>query len=152
MSKRNVLICGASIAGPALAFWLKRHGMRPVIVERAPELRTGGQSVDVRGAGQEVVRRMNLEQAIRARTTHETGVAFVDSAGRVKARISSEALGGKGLTAELEILRGEFARILHDATREDTEYLFGDRVASLTETGDRVRVGFLHGPEREFDL
>ncbi|WP_309895121.1 hypothetical protein [Archangium sp.] len=50
---------------------MKHHGLRPVIVERAPELRTGGQSVDVRGAGQEVVRRMNLEQAIRARTTRE---------------------------------------------------------------------------------
>ncbi|OJH35796.1 FAD-dependent monooxygenase [Cystobacter ferrugineus] len=152
MAERSVLICGASIAGPALAFWLKRHGFRPVIVERAPELRTGGQSVDVRGAGQEVVRRMNLEQAIRARTTHEAGIAFVDSEGREKARISTEALDGKGPTAELEILRGELARVLYDATREDTEYLFGDRVASLTETGDRVRVGFLHGPEREFDL
>lgn len=152
MNERTVLICGASIAGPALAFWLKRHGLRPVIVERAPELRTGGQSVDVRGAGQEVVRRMNLEQAIRARTTHEQGVAFVDSEGRARARISSEALDGKGLTAELEILRGELARVLYDATREDVEYLFGDQVTSLTDTGDRVRVGFLHGPEREFEL
>ena len=50
MSEKTVLICGASIAGPALAFWLKRHGFRPVIVERAPELRPGGQSVDLRGA------------------------------------------------------------------------------------------------------
>ncbi|ATB28281.1 FAD-dependent monooxygenase [Melittangium boletus] len=152
MAERTVLICGAGIAGPALAFWLKRYGLRPVVVERAPDLRSAGQSVDVRGAGTEVVRRMGLEDAIRARLTHEAGFALVDSAGREWARISTESMGGKGFTAELEILRGELARILHEATREETEYHFDNRVASLTDTGDRVRVGFLHGPEREFDF
>ena len=40
---------GASIAGPALAFWLRRHGFHPTVVERAPALREGGQAVDFRG-------------------------------------------------------------------------------------------------------
>lgn len=152
MAPRTVLICGAGIAGPTLAYWLKRHGMHPVIVERAPELRAGGQSVDLRGAGREVVRRMNLEEAVRTRTTHEEGIAFVDSQGRAKARLSATAFEGNGPTAELEILRGQLVQLLYDATREDTEYLFDNKVTSLTDTGDRVRVGFLHGPEREFDL
>lgn len=152
MSEKTVLICGASIAGPALAFWLKRHGFRPVIVERAPELRPGGQSVDLRGAGKEVMRRMGLEPAVLARTTHEAGVAFVDSRNRAKARLGCEAFGGRGFTSDIEILRGELSRVLYDATREDIEYLFGDRVTRLEDQGDRVRVGFLKGPEREFDL
>src|SRR6218665_495301 len=42
MAERTVLICGAGIAGPALAFWLKRYGLRPVVVERAPDLRSAG--------------------------------------------------------------------------------------------------------------
>ena len=152
MAPRSILVCGAGIAGPTLAYWLKRHGMEPVIVERSPDLRAGGQSVDVRGAGQQVLQRMGLEGAVRARLTHEEGVAFVNDAGRVEARLSSEAFGGKGFTAELEILRGEFVKVLYEATREDTEYLFNNRVVSVTERADRVRVGFLHGPEREFDL
>lgn len=152
MTERTVLISGASIAGPALAFWLKRHGFRPVVVERASELRTGGQSVDLRGAGQEVMRRMGLEQQIRARTTHEEGIHFVDAQGRTKASMSSASMGGKGFTSDIEILRGQLAQVFYDATREDIEYVFGDQVVSLRDLGDRVRVGFLHGPEREFDL
>src|ERR1700712_156812 len=34
----DILISGASIAGPALAYWLGRYGFRPTIVEIAAEL------------------------------------------------------------------------------------------------------------------
>jgi 2-polyprenyl-6-methoxyphenol hydroxylase-like FAD-dependent oxidoreductase len=61
----TVLICGAGIAGPALAYWLRRRGHRPVLVERTAELRVGGQAVDVRGTALEVVERMGLEATIR---------------------------------------------------------------------------------------
>ncbi len=77
MTARRVLISGASIAGPALAVWLHRYGVDTVIVERAPELRRGGQNVDMRGAGREVARRMGVEDAIRAATTGEVGTRFV---------------------------------------------------------------------------
>lgn len=152
MAEQTVLICGASIAGPALAFWLRRYGFRTTVVERAPELRTGGQSVDLRGAGKEVMRRMNLERQVLARTTHEEGLDFVNSQGQVEVRLGRDAMGGKGFTSDIEILRGELSRVLYDATCEDTEYLFGDRVASLDDLGDRVRVGLRSGTEREFDL
>ena len=152
VTERTILISGASIAGPALAFWLNRAGMRTVVIERAAELRSGGQTVDVRGAGREVVRRMNLEAAIRAKTTHEEGLAFVDAEGQSQARIGADAFGGEGPVAELEILRGELAGLLYEATKNQTEYIFANRVAGIVEQGNRVRVSFLHGPDREFDL
>jgi len=37
----RVLISGASIAGPALAHWLGRHGFDVTVVEIAPALREG---------------------------------------------------------------------------------------------------------------
>ena len=49
MDNRRILISGASVAGPALAYWLRRHGFRPTVVERAPQLRGGGYAVDFRG-------------------------------------------------------------------------------------------------------
>ena len=50
MSTKNttILISGASIAGPTLAYWLKRSGFTPTVIERAPQLRAGGYPVDVR--------------------------------------------------------------------------------------------------------
>lgn len=46
----SVLISGAGIAGCALAYRLERYGFRVTVVERAPDLRAGGQAVDVRGS------------------------------------------------------------------------------------------------------
>jgi len=59
-------VSGASIAGPALAHWLHRRGAEVTVVERAPELRPGGQAVDARGVTREVIRRMGLDAAVRA--------------------------------------------------------------------------------------
>ncbi len=152
MTKRSVLISGASIAGPALAYWLTRHGLDVVVVERAAELRTGGQTVDVRGAGRKVIQQMGLEDQVRARSTHEDGIAFVDEQNRTRAAIAATAFGGEGPVAELEILRGELARLLVERTQGDAEYRFGDRIAGVVDDGAKVHVRFLHGADQTFDL
>ena len=44
----RILVSGASIAGPVLAYWLTRHGFDVTVVERAQTLRkTGGHAVDL---------------------------------------------------------------------------------------------------------
>lgn len=153
MAPHTVLIAGAGIAGPTLAYWLDRHGMEPTVVERAPELRPGGQNVDVRGAGRTVAERTGIEEAVRAAGTGEQGLAFVDADGVVRAEFPVGPRGQDGgFTAELEILRGDLAQILYDHTRGRVPYRFGDRITALDDDGRRVRVGFEHGPDEEFDL
>ncbi|WP_438025642.1 FAD-dependent monooxygenase [Sorangium sp. So ce233] len=152
MEHRTVLISGASIAGPALAFWLARYGFRPVVVERAGALRLGGQNIDVRGAARKVARRMGIEDDIRAATTGEQGLRFVDEHGVTRAEFPVESADAGGFTKELEILRGDLARILYDRTRDTTEYIFGDQITGLRDHGDRVTVSFEHGAERDVDL
>ncbi|ODU03924.1 MAG: FAD-binding monooxygenase [Pseudonocardia sp. SCN 72-86] len=156
MYESDVLISGASIAGPALAFWLHRAGYRVTIVERAPALRPGGQTVDLRGAGRTVVERMGLLDAVRDRCVHERGLAYVDGAGRRVAEVPAEAFGGEGIVAEIEILRGDLADVLHEATRDDVEYLFGDRIVAMDQdgggAGGGVDVRFASGLRRRFGL
>ncbi|MGW7533579.1 FAD-dependent monooxygenase [Amycolatopsis sp. NPDC054798] len=149
---RTVLVSGASVAGPALAYWLHRHGMTPTVLERAPELRLGGQTVDLRGAGRTVVERMGLEPAARDRATREEGLRFVDRHNRVRASFGSDSLDGGGFVTELELLRGELADLLYQHTRDDIGYLFGDEISSLTDTGTGVDVGLRSGARRRFDL
>jgi 2-polyprenyl-6-methoxyphenol hydroxylase-like FAD-dependent oxidoreductase len=148
----TVLISGASIAGPALAHWLNTRGWRTTVVERFGELREDGQNIDVRGAGREVARRMGIEDAIRAASTGETGTEFVNAAGVSIGRFAAGTTDSGGATAELEILRGQLSRILVERTRADTEYVFGDQIAGLTEQDDGVAVTFAHGPARSFDV
>ncbi|KAI9880803.1 MAG: hypothetical protein M1830_000239 [Pleopsidium flavum] len=151
MSKLNVLISGAGIAGPVCAFWLARAGIKATIIERAPSLRNAGQSIEIAGPSLEVVQKMALEEAVRAKGTKEAGLAFVDETNRIIAELPMEA-PGVTFTSEFEILRGDLVGIFHEACRKDTEYIFGDYISSIVDQGDKVKVGFAKGEEREFDL
>ncbi|TQM84049.1 2-polyprenyl-6-methoxyphenol hydroxylase-like FAD-dependent oxidoreductase [Saccharothrix saharensis] len=149
----TVLISGASIAGPALAYWLSHHGFTPTVVERAPAPRPGGQAVDLRGTAREVAERMGVLDRVRAAHTGARGMAFVNAAGKRTATMASDAMGDSGgVIAELEILRGDLVRILHEATAAGVEYLFDDTVTSLTQTPTGVGVTFERAAPRTFDL
>ena len=147
-----MLVTGASIAGPALAHWLFRRGAEVTVVERAPELRPGGQAVDARGVAREVIRRMGLDAAVRAARTETAGAYTVDEDGNVLETFRAEDDGGDGYISEIEILRGDLSRVLYDDTRDGVEYVFGDRIAELTQDADGVDVAFASGDRRRFDL
>lgn len=148
----SVLISGAGIAGPTLAFWLTRAGIRTTIVERAPSLPTAGQQIDVRGASLDVVRSMGLEGIVRSKTTHEQGLAFVDKKGKVHASFGVDTASGQSFSSDIEILRGELASIFYDVTKDHTEYIFGDVITKLTQDDDHVNVEFEKHTARKFDL
>src|ERR1700744_4301802 len=148
----RVLVAGASIAGPALAHWLRRRGAEVTVVERAPGLRPGGQAVDARGVAKEVIRRMGLDAAVRAACTETVGARMVDADGNVLQTFSADDEGGDGDISEIEILRGDLSQVLYDDTRDGVEYVFGDRVTGLTQDADGVDVAFAGGARRRFDL
>ncbi|WP_037049715.1 FAD-dependent monooxygenase [Pseudonocardia halophobica] len=152
MSGIRVLVAGASIAGPALAHWLSRRGVEVTVVERAPGLRPGGQAVDARGVAKEVIRRMGLDAAVRAACTDTAGAYTVDVDGNVLETYRADDDGGDGYISEIEILRGDLSQVLHDDTRDSVEYVFGDRIAELTQDADGVDVVFAGGDRRRFDL
>jgi 2-polyprenyl-6-methoxyphenol hydroxylase-like FAD-dependent oxidoreductase len=144
---KKVLISGASIAGPALAYWLSRYGFVCTVVERAPALREGGYAVDFRGASVEVLVRMGLLEAVKEAQTHMGTVSLVDQANRRLVDLPA------GLTTgQVEIMRGDLTRILYEATRHDVEYVFDESIVSLLETDEGVNVSFKNGRPRTFDL
>lgn len=148
----RVLVAGASIAGPALAHWLRRRGAEVTVVERAPGLRPGGQAVDARGVAKDVIVRMGLDAPVRAARTVTAGAHTVDADGTVLETVSAEDDGGDGFIAEIEILRGDLSRVLHDDTCDRVEYVFGDRIVELAQDADGVDVAFAGGDRRRFDL
>ncbi|WP_433660336.1 FAD-dependent monooxygenase [Nocardia sp. CA-128927] len=148
----TVLISGASIAGPTLAFWLNRYGFAVTIVERAPALRDGGQAIDVLGTGTDVIRKMGLLGQVHEWSTGKRGTSYVDATGRSRASMSSEVFNGVGAGGDCEIQRGDLAKVLYEATRDDVGYLFGDSITSLTEDEQGVHVTFAHAEPRTFDL
>ncbi len=148
VQNRQVLISGASVAGPALAYWLGRYGFCPTVVELAPTLRGGGYAVDFRGAAHlGVLERMGLLERLRGLATGGAATRFVDARDRTVLRLPPEFTGG-----ELDVLRSELSAVLVDHSTAHTEYRFGDSIAALGDTGDGVDVHFTGGAERRFDL
>lgn len=148
MKNPNVLISGASVAGPALAYWLDRYGFRPTVVERAPALRDGGFAVDFRGTAHlTVLARMGILEEVRRQQTGMGEQVVVDETGKRLAALPSEFMSG-----EVEIHRGDLSRILYDRTRDNVEYVFDDSIASMREAPDGVAVTFERGEPRVFDL
>jgi 2-polyprenyl-6-methoxyphenol hydroxylase-like FAD-dependent oxidoreductase len=150
MRNRDVLISGAGVAGLALAYWLRRLGFTPVVVERTPAPRDGGQAVDLRGAAIEVARRMGTLDAARAARTGTRGMSYVNSAGKRLASID----GAFGVIdpADVEIVRGDLVGILYQAVRDDVEFIFDDSISSLTDAADGVTVTFERSAPRTFGL
>jgi 2-polyprenyl-6-methoxyphenol hydroxylase-like FAD-dependent oxidoreductase len=151
--QRDVLISGASIAGPALAYWLRRYGFNPTVVEVAPAPRSGGQAIDLRGAARTVADRMGILDEVRRAHVGTRGMAYVDAAGKRLASMPADLLGDSGgAIAEIEIMRGDLVSILHKATRDDVEYVFGDTITDLAQGDDDVKVTFERAQPRRFDL
>ncbi|MBD8678588.1 tryptophan-rich sensory protein [Sphingomonas sp. CFBP 13720] len=148
---RPILISGASVAGNTAAWWLGRVGFDVTVVERAPLFRDGGQNIDVRGSGREVLRRMGLEQAALDRGTGEEGTAWVDANGGVAAKFLTDGTTADGPTAEMEILRGDLARLLYEPAVEHATYRFGDSIASIVQDDDAATVTFASGRTERYD-
>ena len=140
MTQPTILISGAGVAGPALAHWLAGNGYRVVVVEVAPGIRPGGQTVDLRGAGRAVVERMGLLDQMADRSMRQRGIAWVRGDGSRRAEMPVEAFDGNGVVSKLEILRGDLVDVLYQDTKDRVEYRFDTRIAALEQTDDAVHV------------
>jgi 2-polyprenyl-6-methoxyphenol hydroxylase-like FAD-dependent oxidoreductase len=152
VSNQTVLISGAGIAGPTLAYWLARHRLRPMVVERAAALRSSGSPVDVRGRAVEVAERMGVMAPIRQAATDVTGMSFVNATGRRVGRVNLRALQQAAGSREVELPRGDLASILYRASRDHAEFLFDDAIVALDQDEHGVNVTFERAHPRRFDL
>lgn len=144
----RILVSGASIAGPVLAYWLTRHGFEVTVVERADTLRkTGGHAVDLFRPAMEITERMGVLDRARA---HATGAERMTVHGRrCRTRVDFTRIYGATSDRHLEIMRDDLSEIYFDAGRDDVEYLFGDTITDLSPGGE---VTFQRCGPRRFDL
>lgn len=150
--RRSVLVSGASVAGPTLAFWLRRAGFEVTVVEKAEGIRSGGYPIDLRGAAVDVVDRMGLLECLRALHIRTRQISFVDASGELIAAIDAEAVGGSKTGRNLELRRGDLTDALYGCSADDVEYVFTDSISSLDDHAGGVDVTFEHGAPRTFDI
>lgn len=147
----RVLIVGAGIAGPTLAYWLQHIGYQPTLVESAPEPRRGGYLVDFWGAGFDVAERMGIVPELRRDGYHLLEARTVGRDGRRIASFEPSAFVGSH-DRYVTIARSDLASAIHRALEGRVEILFRDTVDAIDDRGDHVRVTFRSGTRRDFDL
>lgn len=146
----RVLISGASVAGPVLAYWLRRHGFTPTVVERAPALRkSGGHAVDLFRPAMDIAEKMGVIEQIEARKTGTDRLIMYREGVPRPVEVSVGRLMGAVSDRHAEIMRDDLSEIFHHATKDDVEYVFDDSISSISEDGE---VTFERGAPRGFDL
>src|SRR6476619_2106887 len=146
----RILISGASIAGPVLAYWLTRHGFDVTVVERAPTLRkTGGHAVDLFRPAMEITEKMGVLDRVAELATANTRMTIHRVPGGRPAHVDLTKLYAATSSRHAEIMRDDLSEIYYDAGRNDVEYLFDDSITEISPDGD---VNFEHASPRRFDL
>lgn len=149
----KVLILGAGIAGPTLAYWLLRGGHEPTIVEHAAELRLGGYVIDFWGAGFDVAERMGIAPDLLRLGYRAQEVRQLGRDGKHITSVSPAAFVGGSVARYISLARGDLARVIYAALGNQVETLFSETVRSIEDDGNRVRVTFENsGRVRDFDL
>lgn len=148
----RVLISGAGIAGPTLAYWLAHYGLEPTIVEKAPKLRTAGYIVDFWGLGFDIADRMGLLPEIRRKGYMVRDVRIVDPTGKRIAGFPAEAVARVAQGRYISLARGDLAASIFGAIEGKVESIFNDSVARIEQTAQGVQVTFETGTVRDFDL
>jgi 2-polyprenyl-6-methoxyphenol hydroxylase-like FAD-dependent oxidoreductase len=146
----RVLVSGASVAGPVLAYWLTKHGFSVTVVERAPALRkTGGHAVDLFRPAMNISEKMGVLPRIEERATGTNRMTVYREGSRRPVRADLSKIFGATSDRHVEIMRDDLSEIYYDAARNDVEYVFGDSITAISPDGE---VRFENAAPRRFDL
>jgi len=152
LNNKNVLISGAGIAGVTLAFWLKKFGFNPTIIEISPTLREGGYAIDFMGAGFDVAEKMGIIPALEKADLNISEIAFVDKDnnqhGSMNYQKIKQALNNRAFT----LLRSDLAKVIYDSLDKETKIIFGDTITEIQQDAEKVQVVLKSGVTRSFDL
>jgi 2-polyprenyl-6-methoxyphenol hydroxylase-like FAD-dependent oxidoreductase len=152
MAARTVLISGAGISGPTLAYWLNKAGFKPTLVERAPSLRSGGYVIDFWGLGYDIAERMGLRDELERLGYHMLEMRIVNDQGHRTAGfgvgVFRELAGDRFVT----VRRSDLARLLIEKAAPVTETMFGDEILGVEPHQNGVEINFQQAPSRRFDL
>jgi 2-polyprenyl-6-methoxyphenol hydroxylase-like FAD-dependent oxidoreductase len=145
----KVLVSGASIAGPVLAYWLNRYGFEVTVVERAPRPRkTGGHAVDLFRPAMDISERMGVLPRVEAAKTGTTRLTVMREGRSTPDSVDLTKVFGATSDRHAEIMRDDLSEIYRDATAGNVEYVFGDSITGI----DDDLVTFEQGAPRRFDV
>lgn len=148
----KAVICGAGIAGLALAHRLAAHGWESDVVERAPGPRTQGYMIDFFGPGYEAAEAMGLLPRLQELGYAVREAAFMDERGRRRAGLDYAQFSAVAGGSLLSIMRPDLELALRESLPATVDLRYGASVTAVDNRDDGVRVILDDGTVREADL
>ena len=147
----KILIIGGGIGGLSTAIALKQRAIDYQIFEAAPELKPVGAGIWMAPNALQVLDRLGLAEAVKARGWRLQEARITDQKGRLLSAIDGsgvEARYGHGLCA---IHRGRLQQVLLDALDKD-RIQTGKRLRSILQTPETVQAIFEDGSTATGDV
>jgi len=139
------------IAGPTLAYWLRRSGHDPVLYEQASAVRTGGYLIDSRGLGYEIAERMGIIPTLRERGYQMKRLQMVDRHGTEQAHMDLAALYAAQRGRFISLARADLAAAPAGACREVPMH-FATSISGIANDAAAAIVTLSDGRTERFDL
>ncbi|HTL82953.1 MAG TPA: FAD-dependent monooxygenase [Bacteroidia bacterium] len=152
MKNKNILISGAGIAGLTLAYWLKKHGFNPTIIEQAPKLREGGYVIDFFGAGYDVAEKMGIISDLEKVDIKINGINFVNEKGKRKGGVDTFKVRSMLKNRVFFLLRSKLARVIYENLEKDIPFIYGNSITKIDQQENDVIVTLSNGTVCHFDL
>jgi 2-polyprenyl-6-methoxyphenol hydroxylase-like FAD-dependent oxidoreductase len=152
MDNKNILVSGAGIAGITLAFWLKKFGFNPTVIEISPKLREGGYAIDFMGAGYDVAEKMGIIPALEKADINISELVFVDEHNKEQGSMNYQNIKKLMNNRAFTMLRSDLAKAIYNSLDNDLEIIFGDTIHNIEQGDEQVMVTFRSGLQRSFDL
>lgn len=152
MNNKNILISGAGIAGTSLAFWLKKFGFNPTIIEISPTIREGGYAIDFMGAGFDVAQKMGIVNELEKVDLNIIKLSLVDSNNIEKGSMNYQKVKELMNNRALTLLRSDLAKVIYQNIDNEIEIIFGDTISKIVQDDEKVITTFKNGTIRTFDL
>ena len=145
----KILISGAGIAGLTCAIWLARHGFKPVVIEKAAEIRADGYIVSLSHASYHYAKKLNLLDKIIAKNSGIRESSYHDKRGKAMLTLDfSDLFRGVDVA---QIMRDDLEDILYAEARDLVEIRLATFITKIDE-GERSLVTFNDGCEEEYDV
>lgn len=149
--RRRCLIVGCGVSGIATVIRLRQIGWEPVLVERAPDRRSGGYFIALFGAGRAAARRLGFADAMPDRAVRDGRTYVVDRRGGRRPGLGAAEIPG----APHMMLRGDVERAAFEVLPRDVEVRFATQPVAIEQDESGVHVTLQHGgttTTERFDL
>jgi 2-polyprenyl-6-methoxyphenol hydroxylase-like FAD-dependent oxidoreductase len=154
INNKNILISGAGISGLTLAYWLQHWGSSPTIIEKRPNLDQRGYMIDFYGSGFDVAEKMNLINALQAKSSQYpiTELTFVDRHGKPRATLDVEKFRDVLNHRYFPLMRGDLETAIYESVKGHVPIHFETSIDKLENLPDCVAVELSDGRREMYDL